>query len=198
MFSPSSKLAIGSFLAHLYKMRLTIELPPREEQLAFNQERWAAWCANPELTHLDGKFETDHNGNLFYMPPLPVNHNKFASRIMRLLDRCLGDFPSMECPVNTIAGIKVPDVVWFSPERWERSTGLPAHSVAPEICVEVVSPGNTVRELDEKRDWFFDAGADEVWRCEQDGQMQFFLKESPKANADASRLCPHFPGLVEL
>jgi len=177
-------------------MQLTIDLPPREEQLAFNQERWAAWCADERLAMLDGKFETDHNGDLFYMPPPGVNHNQLASKIMRLLDRLLGDFPSMECPVNTIAGVKVPDVVWFSPDRWKQSTNLPAHAMAPEICVEVVSPSNTTRKLNEKRDWYFDAGAEEVWRCDEHGQMSFYLKENPKTEAGSSRRCPGFPSTI--
>lgn len=63
---------------------------------------------------------------------------------------------------------------------------------APEICIEIVSPGNTRRELIEKKDLYFAAGADEVWFCHRDGRMEFFRKESPEAPA-ASALCPAFP-----
>ncbi len=73
---------------------------------------------------------------------------------------------------------------------------MPAHSVAPEICVEVCSPGNTERQLDEKRDWYFDAGAEEVWRCDSGGRMAFFLKEAPSEDAGKSKLCPEFPAIV--
>jgi Uma2 family endonuclease len=34
---------------------------------------------------------------------------------------------------------------------------------APEICVEVVSPANSVKELREKTDAYLAAGAEEVW-----------------------------------
>ena len=44
---------------------------------------------------------------------------------------------------------------------------------APEICIEVVSPSNSVKELSEKTDAYLAAGAEEVWliypkskRCE--------------------------------
>lgn len=44
---------------------------------------------------------------------------------------------------------------------------------APEICIEVVSPPNSVKELREKVDGYLAAGAEEVWlvfpqskRCE--------------------------------
>jgi Uma2 family endonuclease len=50
--------------------------------------------------------------------------------------------------------------------------------VAPEICIEVVSPSNSVKELQEKREAYLASGAEEVWiiypeskRCEfYDGQ----------------------------
>jgi len=179
-------------------MQLTIAILPREDQLAFNQRRWDEVCADPHLRLLDGKFETDHHGKVLFMPPATVSHNDFANEICFLLKELLGGKLRTECPVNTIAGVKVPDVVWFSAERHARSRGLPAHAIAPEICVEVRSPSNTVRELDEKRAWFFDAGAEEVWRCDEDGRMQFFLKGHPTHDAETSQLCPDFPGFVTI
>ncbi|MGF1451948.1 MAG: hypothetical protein ACFB21_07745 [Opitutales bacterium] len=73
---------------------------------------------------------------------------------------------------------------------------MPAHAVAPEICVEGVSPSNTQRKLDEEREWYFDAGAEEVWRCSEGGQMSFFLKAAPKVDAGASMRCPDFPAAL--
>jgi Uma2 family endonuclease len=46
-------------------------------------------------------------------------------------------------------------------------------TAAPEICIEVVSPSNSVKELEEKKSAYLAAGAEEVWivfpkskRCE--------------------------------
>jgi Uma2 family endonuclease len=36
-------------------------------------------------------------------------------------------------------------------------------SSAPELCIEVVSPSNSTKELREKTDAYLDAGAQEVW-----------------------------------
>ena len=50
--------------------------------------------------------------------------------------------------------------------------------VAPEICLEVISPSNSVKETQEKREAYFAAGAHEVWivfpqskRCEFHGRQ---------------------------
>ncbi len=63
-------------------------------------------------------------------------------------------------------------------------------SVAPEICVEVVSASNTAEEMAHKRKLYFEAGAAEVWFCDEQGAVQFF---SVKGTLKRSRLCPKFP-----
>jgi Uma2 family endonuclease len=68
---------------------------------------------------------------------------------------------------------------------------------APEICVEVLSPGNTPAEMREKMALYFDAGAREVWICNKSGAVQFFLRGAT-APAKASELCAAFPARVEL
>jgi hypothetical protein len=68
---------------------------------------------------------------------------------------------------------------------------------APEICVEVLSPGNTQSEIEEKMALYFDAGAKEVWVCTGSGAMRFYelAKSQPMKN---SRLCVKFPKQVKL
>ena len=69
--------------------------------------------------------------------------------------------------------------------------------IAPEICVEVLSPGNTRAEMEEKRALLFEAGAEEVWFCDTKGRMFFFLKVRPDEAVEKSELCPDFPAVVE-
>ena len=38
---------------------LTLELPPRQAQTAFNLRRWSELLAAPELNRLEGRVETD-------------------------------------------------------------------------------------------------------------------------------------------
>jgi Uma2 family endonuclease len=68
---------------------------------------------------------------------------------------------------------------------------------APELCVEVLSPGNTDAEMREMVALCFDVGAHEVWLCAPDGRMRFltFATERPLRK---SGLRPSFSKRVEL
>jgi Uma2 family endonuclease len=66
---------------------------------------------------------------------------------------------------------------------------------APEICVEILSPSNTAREIDEKIALYFEAGACEVWICERDGTLKFHFSSPPEIR-ESSELCPQFPPLI--
>ena len=83
-----------------------------------------------------------------------------------------------EAPIATPTGLFVPDVAWASPSFMSAHGSEFALTCAPEICVEVVSPLNSVKELTEKRDAYLSVGAEEVWivypqskRCEFYGKQ---------------------------
>jgi Uma2 family endonuclease len=71
------------------------------------------------------------------------------------------------------------------------ATGDPT-TLAPEICIEVLSASNTVDEMKAKRRLYREAGADEVWIVEQDGRVRFFEDEE----VEQSAIAPSFPHLV--
>ncbi len=49
---------------------------------------------------------------------------------------------------------------------------------APELCIEVASPSNSRKELQEKVDAYLAAGAEEVWIIYQESKRwQFFSLE---------------------
>jgi Uma2 family endonuclease len=86
------------------------------------------------------------------------------------------------------------DLAWLDldrPELLERPLVL---TRAPEICVEILSPSNTQSEIDEKHALYFDAGATEVWICNLDGSITFFV--SPDHQAATSALCPALPDRI--
>ena len=64
--------------------------------------------------------------------------------------------------------------VWCTAGRWEQIKDAYDVPVAPEICVEVCSPSNADAEIDEKRQLYLDAGAEEVWICDEGGQLTFY------------------------
>ena len=130
-------------------------------------------------------------------PPNP-EHGEEQFEIGLLLKKLLSKGHVItECPVSTAEGVKGVDVTWISKERRGPQRGQVCFTQAPEICVEVISPGNTRRELREKKALFFAAGADEVWFCNRDGQMEFFRKATPETPA-SSVLCPAFPQRIQI
>ncbi len=62
--------------------------------------------------------------------------------------------------------IRRPDVAYVSAERWPLDRPLPYEGnwhIAPDLAVEIVSPGNSASELSRKRREYFQYGVHEVW-----------------------------------
>ncbi len=66
---------------------------------------------------------------------------------------------------------------------------------APEICVEVLSVSNPPAEIAEKIALYFEAGAQEVCTCDQDGTLEFHFSTPPEVR-QASEICPKFPSVI--
>jgi hypothetical protein len=102
-----------------------------------------------------------------------------------------------ECPISTADGVKAADVAWAAPQRMRKLSNRACFPKAPGLCVEVLSPGNTEAEIQEKTALYFDAGAQVVWICAASGTMKFFAQGLARA-LKSSELCPAFPKRVEL
>jgi len=59
----------------------------------------------------------------------------------------------------TADGVKSADVVWVSDSRADIILEEDAASIAPEICVEVKSASNTLKEMLEKKRLVFRSGS---------------------------------------
>jgi Uma2 family endonuclease len=178
-------------------MGLTIALPPQPTQTAFNLRRWEQLLVDPELAKVEGRIETDRHGRIIMSPPPAPRHGSFQSEIAYLLRSLMPEGRVLtECPVST-ADVKAADVAWASPECLRELGDLVCFPRAPEICVEILSPGNTDAEIREEVALYFDAGAREVWVCATSGAMKFMASASGRP-LKRSRLCPEFPSLVKL
>jgi Uma2 family endonuclease len=121
---------------------LTIELPPQPVQTEFNLRRWAELVADPELARIEGRIETDRFGQIIISPPPAASHGSFQFHIGALLDRLMPNGRVLtECPISTADGVRAADVAWASPERLRELGELVCFPRAPEVCVEVLSPG---------------------------------------------------------
>lgn len=178
-------------------MNAVLDLPEIRDRHAFNLARWKEICANPELLKVEGRIESDAYGHILISPPPGFSHSRIQYRIAFLLGEALGhDGASTECPVSTRKGIRGVDSVWISAPRRQEALRENVLIIAPEICVEVLSPGNTRAEMNEKRSMLFEAGAEEVWFCDESGRMFFFMRSAPAEAVATSTLCPDFPASV--
>jgi Uma2 family endonuclease len=177
---------------------LTIELPQQQAQTSFNLKRWDELLGDPELAKIEARIETDRHGHIIMSPPPAPSHGSFQAEIVHLLRKLIPQGRVLtECPISTADGVKAADVAWASPKRMRELGNRTCFPEAPEICVEVLSPSNTVAEIQEKTDLYFDAGAQEVWLCASSGTMTFTARGMSLPLA-ASQLCPAFPKQVEL
>lgn len=156
---------------------------------------WQEVIDHPSLQNLPFKIELNERGQVV-MSPTKVRHSIYQAEIALLLRALLKVGKVLtECAIETTIGVKVADVAWASVKRFKIVKDEIACSVAPEICVEVISASNTKGELDEKRQLYFEAGAKEVWLCDDYGKMTFY---APEAKLRRSVLCPAFPTRVKV
>ena len=174
-------------------MQLVIQLPSHEEQLELNRRRWSEILSDSTLAELPYRIETNAYGELVMNSPPSGIHSNRQGQITILLDRHLSNHTLPECPISTIDGVKAADVGWYSAGRFAQVEGQNAFEIAPEICVEILSPINTPAEMRHKRNLYFEAGAEEVWYCREDGSMEFYAKSNPDTLITRSSLCPGFP-----
>jgi Uma2 family endonuclease len=177
---------------------LTIKLPSHDAQTEYNLRRWDELLADRELAKIEGRVETDRFGHVIMSPPAAANHGSYQFEIARRLHSLMsGGRVLTECPISTADGVRAADVVWASAKRVKELGNRACYPHAPEICVEVLSPGNTAAEMREKTALYFDAGAGEVWLCETTGKMKFFSSAEARSMS-ASKLCPEFPAQIQL
>jgi Uma2 family endonuclease len=161
--------------------------------MEFNLRIWEELLADPTLAKVEGRIETDRHGRIIVTPPPGPAHGSRQAEIVFQLRKLLGGRVVTECPISTSDGVRAADVGWFSDLRYTRAFDRRCFLEASEICVEVLSPSNTKAEMDEKMALYFDAGATEVWFCEEDGTMRYF---SPAGLLENSLLCPDFPAMI--
>jgi Uma2 family endonuclease len=103
--------------------------------------------------------------------PMGYRESMIAGALIALLrafviPRNLGIVTGESGMMKLFAGlVRIPDVAYAS---WDRLPGRkvptePVPSLAPDLAVEVLSAGNTPREMSRKRREYFDAGVRLVW-----------------------------------
>jgi Uma2 family endonuclease len=154
------------------KLQEVIEAPLSAEELAV---RYRNLCEDPCFANVPGKIEIDLWGRMVMSPATPY-HGRVQARLSDKL-AALGGERTIEAPIATRLGLFVADLAWSSHKSPPGSEGENPLMRAPELCIEVVSPSNSRKELTEKTEAYLAAGAEEVWivyprskRCEVHGK----------------------------
>ena len=156
---------------------------------------WQEVCDRPELQNLPYKIELDARGRIV-MSPSKVYHSALQGEIAALLRLHRNDGKILtECAIQTRKGTKVADVSWASRETYQKIKNETECSVAPEICVEILSLSNMEEEIDEKRALYFEKGAREFWLCDKDGKIVY---SDHSGKISRSSLFPNFPQEIDL
>ncbi len=144
---------------------------------------WTDVIENPLLQDLPFKVELNKWGKIL-MSPVSNNHGNLQFKVGDIINRAKrsGEI-IIECSITTPDGVKVADIAWASAEFIAKPGFKTPYNVAPEICVEVVSPSNSKAEMDEKISLYLSQGAKEVWLCNLKGELSYY---SPTGKIDAS------------
>lgn len=153
---------------------------------------WQEVCEHPSLQNLPFKIELNEKGQVL-MSPVKVYHSAFQGKISQLLPK--HGVVLAECAIKTDKGTKVADIAWCSEERFKVIATETECSIAPEICIEVLSSANSSNEMKEKQALYISAGAIEFWVCDESGNIDFFDASGPLR---ASNLIPEFPKKVNI
>ncbi|GJL55322.1 MAG: hypothetical protein NPIRA02_24540 [Nitrospirales bacterium] len=143
-------------------------------------DRWAELAQDEQAPDY---YELTEYGELVLSPRAETHHQRICSSVVRQLNRQLGDEAVQEVAVLTsTAGLRVPDVVWMPQERWDR---LPRNAIleAPELVVEVLSPGNRKAEINHKIQGYLHSGIKEVIVIGLTGTIEYFRTEGVQSSS---------------
>lgn len=156
---------------------------------------WEQICADPNLQNLPYKIELNKWGQVV-MSPASIKHVALQARITEWLKSLLKRGKTFqEFPLETSENVKAPGVIWMSEELFEQVREKVSSPIAPEICVEVMSPGKTKQQMLEKGRLYFEKGALEFWICDNNGTMEFYDSEG---QLECSVLVHNFPEKIEI
>jgi Uma2 family endonuclease len=153
---------------------------------------WQDVLDDPSLQDLPYKIELDEKGRVLLSQTSRLQSFLKVGVADAMRDHAPDGLRFLGCPIQTRLGVRVADAAWMSRESYQNQA-QDVLTVAPEICVEILSPSNTVLEMLEKSALYFEAGAVEVWTCDLQGNVKFFTLAG---ELERSVLVPNFPLLI--
>ena len=136
--------------------------------------RWQDLASDPDSPSY---YEVNEFGEVIIRLHRTNDHQRIVTAVTSALSQQLGPEAVQEVSVTTDRGIQVPDVVWMKPERWVQAKGKTPLPFVPDVCVEVLSPGNTNEEVTMKTNAYLRGRAREVIVVGLRGEVAFFGSE---------------------
>lgn len=130
-------------------------------------------------------------GRLIPMSPANWTHGRLVARLTGALSEYAashrtGEALSGEVGIYTHRDpdtVRGADVAFISNERLADVQSRSFLDVAPELVVEVISPGNTWQEMQEKLEEYFKAGAEQMWIVEPKPRRVLLYRDATTAEA---------------
>lgn len=136
--------------------------------------KWQELIGDPFFRDMPYKIELNKFGQIL-MSPASNRHGALQYKFGREIERTKrSGVVFMECSILTSEGVRVADVAWASDEFVAEFGETTPFLKAPEICVEIKSPGNSRAEMEEKTRLYLEKGAQEVWIVDEKGAVNFF------------------------
>lgn len=151
---------------------------------------WIEVCQNKALQDLPFKIElneweqitmtpaSNKHGHIQVLVAFTLMQQKTAGRVLT------------ECSVQTSQGVKVADAAWGSDAFFARHGMDTPYLQAPELCVEIRSPSNSIGEMLAKKELYLARGAQEFWLVDEGGHLRFY---SYSGEQEQSTLFADFP-----
>src|ERR1044072_6890560 len=125
--------------------------------------KWQELVNNPFFQDVPYKVELNKFGQIL-MSPASNKHGFLQFKVGEEIKKAKkGGVIISECSILTNEGVRVADIAWLSDEFFAEFGETTPYPKAPEICVEVKSPGNSKAEMEEKIRLYLEKGAQEVW-----------------------------------
>lgn len=135
---------------------------------------WDNVLQDPLLQNLPFKIELNKWGKIL-MSPASNDHGRLQFEVASLIDKQKNSGKIiLECSIETSDGVKVANVAWASDDFIRQHGYQTPYHMAPEICVEIVSPSNSQAEMDEKIQLYLAKGAHEVWICRSETEISYY------------------------
>ncbi|HEX8286901.1 MAG TPA: Uma2 family endonuclease [Pyrinomonadaceae bacterium] len=136
--------------------------------------KWQELMENPFFRDVPYKVELNKFGQIL-MSPASNRHGILQFKVgSKIKERKKSGVIITECSILTNEGVRVADVAWASDEFFAEFGERTPYPKAPEICVEVVSPGNSKAEIQEKIRLYLEKGAQEVWIVDEYAKIDFY------------------------